>query len=342
MPTIKFAQRGFTLVELLVVIVIIGIMVALLLPAVQSAREAARRSQCVNNLKQVCLAMINYESSHKVFPINWCTSPNSAVREDVVGHSWLTGLLPFLEESVLYSNIKQGGKLGDNLSPGNVEEPPRQPVPEFLCPSDHHSGTMKNQLILTGIVGVTNFKAVAGMNWPSSVTMDGSPNDDQPVVSAKGRNAGKKDGREYGNGIICRGKINACTPPAPLHVTAIRDIRDGTSKTFAIGESVPQWCQTSAWYDFNSATATCGIPLNYKNPNDRTEADRALDENYNNSFMSRHAGGANFALCDGSVTFVDDDIEYLAVGSTPEKPIPGVYMNLATIDGNEMARLPLP
>ena len=342
MSNTRIARHGFTLVELLVVIAIIGILIALLLPAVQAAREAARRGQCLNNLKQVCLAMLNYENANKVFPINWSTSPNSTPKNDAVGHSWLTAVLPFIEEDVLYNSIKQGGKLSDNLLPANVDEPPRQPVPEFVCPSDLHYGTMKNQALLTGIVGVTNFKAVAGMNWPYSVNMDGTPNDSQPVVSARGRNAGKSDGREYGNGIICRGKINACTPPAPLHVTAVRDIRDGTTKTFAIGESVPQWCQTSAWYDYNSATATCGVPLNYKNPNDKTEADRALDDNYNNSFMSRHRGGANFAFCDGSVNFVADDIEYLAVGSTPAKLIPGVYMNLATIDGGEMARLPNP
>jgi prepilin-type N-terminal cleavage/methylation domain-containing protein/prepilin-type processing-associated H-X9-DG protein len=97
---------GFTLVELLVVIAIIGILVGLLLPAVQAAREAARRMQCQNNLKQMGLAMHNYESAHKRFPSALMGSYNGNPQDD--GVSWATAILPFLEQTALYARLEQG------------------------------------------------------------------------------------------------------------------------------------------------------------------------------------------------------------------------------------------
>src|SRR6056297_1076372 len=90
-------RRGFTLVELLVVIAIIGILVALLLPAVQAAREAARRMQCGNNLKQMALAMHNYHDTHKAFPFSYMIDPSNLNVQ-----SWGTRLLPFIEQSAIY------------------------------------------------------------------------------------------------------------------------------------------------------------------------------------------------------------------------------------------------
>ncbi len=106
----RILRRAFTIVELLVVIAIIGILVALLMPAVQMARESARRAQCVNNLKQLGLAMQGYESQNGNYPINWGMPLNSSGAASTglllgdnalytKGHSWLTGLLPYIEES---------------------------------------------------------------------------------------------------------------------------------------------------------------------------------------------------------------------------------------------------
>ena len=127
----SFAERrsGFTLVELLVVIAIIGILVALLLPAVQAAREAARRGQCVNNLKQHGLALLNYESTNKIFPAgrhgcaavnNYDNCTSNPLKED--GASFFVALLPFLEEQSLYSLLhpEKGGIFNDNNPISNI------------------------------------------------------------------------------------------------------------------------------------------------------------------------------------------------------------------------------
>jgi len=334
-------SRGFTLVELLVVIAIIGVLIALLLPAVQAAREAARRAQCTNNLKQLGLALHNYENLNKAFPINWSTTADGAGL-NTVGHSWLTLILPFVEENVLYQSIKLGKPLkyptGEtNPQPGcNNLLAAQQVVAEFVCTSDTQNGTLRNQDPLVGqTLGVTNYKACAGMNWGASVRVDGTTGG--PAVSwPKGRNAASTDGRDRGNGFICRGRLvttSGGTAVNPLFVTSARDIRDGLSKTFAIGEAVPAWSMFSAWYNYNGATATCGIPLNYRRPDQATPEGGASDTsgNYNYSFMSRHRGGGDFCMCDGSVTFITDTIEYLTASGTP-----GVYMALATIDGGEL------
>src|SRR6056297_4055498 len=128
-PTLK---RGFTLIELLVVIAIIAVLVALLLPAVQQAREAARRSSCKNNLKQLGLALHNYHDTHGMFPINWgtgydgTTNPTSSIQ-----FSWMTYILPYIEESALYDTINFNEALDDpnnNAAASTV-------IDTYLCPS---------------------------------------------------------------------------------------------------------------------------------------------------------------------------------------------------------------
>src|SRR3989304_6136809 len=113
--TIHHPKFGFTLVELLVVIAIIGILIALLLPAVQAAREAARRLQCSNNLKQVGLALLNYESSNRVFPFGGLGTQGGGF-----GHSWWVRILPFIEQNAVYEKFDQKsvdtGWLGANTN----------------------------------------------------------------------------------------------------------------------------------------------------------------------------------------------------------------------------------
>src|SRR6056297_544562 len=133
-PMVRSGRRraGFTLIELLVVIAIIAILVALLLPAVQQAREAARRSSCKNNLKQLGLALHNYHDTHGMFPINWgtgydgTTNPTSSVQ-----FSWMTYILPYIEESALYDTINFNEALDDpnnNAAASTV-------IDTYLCPS---------------------------------------------------------------------------------------------------------------------------------------------------------------------------------------------------------------
>jgi prepilin-type N-terminal cleavage/methylation domain-containing protein len=124
-------QSGFTLVELLVVIAIIGVLVALLLPAVQAAREAARRTQCVNSSKQIALAIHNYESANGAVPENFRPS-GTTFESDYVTIGWMQGILPYIEQQALFSRIdrKLPSLTGVNL------EVARTPIAALLCPSD--------------------------------------------------------------------------------------------------------------------------------------------------------------------------------------------------------------
>src|SRR5882757_9724721 len=135
-------KRGFTLVELLVVIAIIGTLVALLLPAIQAAREAGRRSACMNNLKQVGVAIANYESDKKVLPPGaiwerW--RPESKRRSH---GSLLVQLLPYIEERTLYDSFDFTQRITDaEVLPGTTTKIGSTPVSTYVCPSDDHNGS---------------------------------------------------------------------------------------------------------------------------------------------------------------------------------------------------------
>ena len=298
-------HRGFTLIELLVVIAVISLLVALLLPAVQNAREAARRMQCRGHLKQIGLALHNYHGAHRMFPINY---GQGEYNETNRGVSWLQMLLPYIDQRPLYGNIRFGepANQAENLAVSQTV------VPVFLCPSDSHgNGVMPNRRNADGPRAVTNYKASLGSNWNWGRY--------GPVVSTSGRNANDPDGLEHCNGLICRnGAIDASSHG--LFTTRLRDVRDGTSTTFAAGESVPEWSWHTWWFSFNASTATCAIPLNsWYFPED------SLDDWWNNyGFLSRHPQGANFGMVDGSVRFVSENISIR------------VYHQLGTIQGGEV------
>ena len=294
-------RRGFTLIELVVVIAIIGILVAMILPAVMSARESARRTQCKSNIKQLVLAMHHYHDSHRMFPINYGIGLFTVENR---GASWLQMILPVVEQQNLYRRIRLGRPLSD---PRNSEVA-RTPVPVFLCPSDTHNSRMDFRSNVPGTWAVTNYKACAGSNW--------NWGEFGPSATSKGRFRGNPDGLDHGNGIICRGSGR------PV-VTRIRHIRDGTGTTFAVGESVPEWSRHNWWWWFNATTATCAIRLNYKKQPD-LQVEMEGDWWHNYSFLSRHSGGANFGMADGSARFVSEDINA------------NVYKMLGTIQGGEV------
>jgi len=318
-------QAGFTLVELLVVIAIIGILIGLLLPAVQNAREAARSIQCANNLKQIGLAMHNYHTSFKTFPINW--GGDSTTELSARGQTWLTMLLPRLEMNSLYDAIDTDATIQDNLDAAT------RPVSAYRCPSDNSDEIMAMRLNSGNTpIAVTNYKSVAGMNW----MINPFPNSVMNPWSDRGRNAGIDSMSEgvldKGNGLICRGygehrerlpNGSMATLPGAAITTKMRDITDGTSHTFAVGEVVPNYCEWTGWYWFNGSTATCGIPLNYRESSASRES---LASDYQKSwgFHSQHREGANFALCDASVKYVNNNISEQT------------YRGMATINAGEI------
>jgi len=270
-------RRGFTLIELLVVIAVIGVLVALLMPAVQQAREAARRTQCRNNLRQIGVALHNYHASHNMFPPGYVAgAPYPATTN---GWGWPAMLLPYLDQTPLYNAI--------NFQLP-VEHPANLPsvattLPGFLCPSDQ-TGSGKFQI--TDAAGAVIIGKAPASSYAATVGDDSSDADGLT-----------------GNGTFYRNSG-----------TRIADLCDGTSTTVLVGERGfgyvnGTWAgapnaglvRAGALNPWKSATGTSPIFLLVHNNwiNILTDSDGGLDD-----FSSFHAGGAQLLFADGSVRFI--------------------------------------
>ncbi len=291
-------RSAFTLVELLVVIAIIGILVGLLLPAVQAAREAARRMQCSNNVKQLGLAFHNYHDTLKTFPINFAQRGINGFTNDGPGiansgKSWMQMILPQIEQTNLFNNITftvglQPKSSAATTPVGRNRIVAATVIPTYLCPSDdgNEGGTLLSRSDLNETSApadrwaVTGYKACAGSNWAWGVfawTNSGA-------TGVGGKNAGQSDGLNLGNGVIASNQNNSNSP------TRMRDITDGTSNTYIVGEALPGWSQWNWWYNPNACTATTAIPLNRV-----TKVAKNIGDWPNNyGFASRHTGGGQF------------------------------------------------
>ncbi|WP_437222785.1 DUF1559 domain-containing protein [Planctomicrobium sp. SH661] len=277
---------GFTLIELLVVIAIIAVLIALLLPAVQQAREAARRSQCKNNLKQLALAMHNYHDTHSVFPFGYSTVDQGIIKAPAgsVNHSdtqlgWGTMLLPYIDQAGLYNLIaSKKGFDGPRwwLRPDLNDAPgAKTPISTFQCPSDPMGG-LNTKL---GNFGKTNYVAVGTEDHANCMFS----NDFAPAVR-------------------------------------VRDVTDGLSNTGMIGEVTTMGKYSGfVWmgaYD-NVAEWNYAIsPMIYNHPDPYTYPAGSFLINGTNyrAFSSAHVGGAHFALADGSVIFMSQNIFYADYG----------------------------
>lgn len=301
----SLVRRAFTLVELLVVIAIIGVLVALLLPAVQAAREAARRMKCSNNVKQIVLALHNYHDIHKLFPINVSSHPDYT-RTAKQG-SWHTAILPFIEQKALFDRVDVNLPIGDANNRTVNTDVAQTPVKMFLCPSDDTKGGV---MIGTRYVpdtpwGVTNYMASMGSIWKQG---DAACFHDFPY----GRGAGGDGNTNGNNGFLCN-FIPGLT--AARWNTRLADIEDGTTNTFAIGEIVPQWRAHCAWFWFASMSSS-GCPMNYQsaaikasNGSRTLRTDWIVGWQNNYGFYSQHPGGVNFGFVDGSVKFLPQNID---------------------------------
>jgi prepilin-type N-terminal cleavage/methylation domain-containing protein/prepilin-type processing-associated H-X9-DG protein len=306
--------RGFTLVELLVVIAIIGILVGLLLPAVQAAREAARRMQCSNNLKQLGLAIHNYHDAHKTFPSGYIRTSGGA------GWGWGALSLPFIEQQAMNEQLQvTRANLDTVLSspPANMAALMQTPISSFLCPSDTgYDGNFilplsprgRNAYNPGGIqASVSNYKGSAGVLSP------------QHVPSGSGAVPRDSRGVFFGNGKV-----------------RVADVSDGTSNTIAIGEADTRIRRSGSWVGIRSGNTLAhssvyfvvswaGARLNQPGvaPFPPHGNSGSPDSNpglntppgANQGFGSLHAGGANFCLADGSVHFISQDIEHRPVYS---------------------------
>jgi prepilin-type N-terminal cleavage/methylation domain-containing protein/prepilin-type processing-associated H-X9-DG protein len=288
-------RAAFTLVELLVVIAIIGVLIGLLLPAVQKVREAANRTKCSNHLKQLGLAVHAYHDSFNFFPV----SSYHDLSIDAPNWSWLARILPYVEQQPLYNQGQiPTAPLSFSLSTIATQ------IPLFLCPSDplSTSGPRTDEINIGPTpVGLTNYKGVSGANWGNNGSgvygSAGSPFTCDP----RWRNpsvSGSFNGLDDGDGIFFR-----CDFRAPRNLASVLD---GTSNTFMIGEDVPSKNEHCDWPFMNHAVGTCGIGPNARDASGAEYHPYDWPNVY--SFRSMHPAGLNFAFADGSVRFISDTI----------------------------------
>lgn len=298
-------RRGFTLIELLVVIAIIAVLVALLLPAVQQAREAARRSQCKNNLKQYGLGLLTYEETHKQFPGG--------------GHNWQRPeigfqvmLLPVMDQANLYERADMNGQQAWNVCVetvgGNCTKYLRQmQVPYALCPSDFDQAIRDTGWAQTNYCGSLGSQRTPSANGACNLFFTPGVHHEQPQGAAD-------HGNDVG-GTQISGMFGRINPGF-----RIAEVSDGTSNTIFVGEIIPQ-CNdhTGGWWLYNAmgnAHASTSVPLNTmttcageKNP-EYPACTAQNNWNLSWGFRSRHVGGAQFVFGDGAVRFVSQNTDY--------------------------------
>ncbi len=313
-------NRGFTLVELLVVIAIIAMLVTLLLPAVQGAREAARRTQCQNNLKQLGLAVLNFESAKGEFPEGSYHIQAVAANHENHRTNWALRILPYSEEQGLYDLYDQEKH---NSHPDNLPVL-RTPRSVFKCTSDVlvREMVVPTQMPFTAPIGIAtgSYKGVSGTRWGTDNGFFDYPNFAPDF----------KENKRFRGPLIMQGM-----EPLTFRPVQIKHIADGTSKTFLIGEYATVYSEQlnatgSAFWASTHSFHNLGAPQrehytrisNYDKcmqltGNKHWQCDRA--------FASLHAGNAiNFVFCDGSVRAIPPEIDG------------NLYVALATIDGDEI------
>lgn len=284
--------RGFTLVELLVVIAIIGILIALLLPAVQAAREAARRMQCSSNLKQVGLAILNYENTHKFFPKG--TSCTVACK----GHSALASLLPYVEQGDVYNRYDFNQRIydPDNLRVTVIHVPP------YMCPSDNAAGRVMNVNFARSNIVVcfgSKKQGVSSADW----TTDGAFQND--LCKKLGDFS---DGTSY--------------TAVASEVIAGRDDNFSDDKQFDVRGVWSEGTSMGAcaYTHLNTPNSSVGDALflmsGQRNcvPLDKMPCNDSAGSTYYNEYASArslHPGGVNVAFADGHVSFFTDEVDLL-------------------------------
>ena len=305
------AKWGFTLIELLVVIAIIAVLIALLLPAVQQAREAARRSQCKNNLKQMGLALHNYLDNTKgVFPrgVNHSSGPACCCVTDngQVGHTIHAMLLPFMDQAPLYAKINFGVRASDVLNAPVYQAR----MPAFICPS--------------AILPPVPASGAQPHNYPAAGT-------------AHGYGLCGVHGSGTTNGIFASrwGLVNDGTGSVGDGTMTIAGITDGLSNTMAFSEFAHGRPNSFSGATVHSYGESWFIP-NYGN----TEYSILANATPNNpsytylathnwgTVRSYHVGGAHTVLCDGSVRFISENISgltWVALGTPRSGEVVGEF-----------------
>jgi prepilin-type N-terminal cleavage/methylation domain-containing protein/prepilin-type processing-associated H-X9-DG protein len=265
-------DSGFTLIELLVVLAIIGVLIGLLLPAVQKIREAAARTQCVNNLKQIGLALQNYHDTAHSFAPGYISNYDSAGNDTGPGWGWASVILPEMEQQNLYAGIQFDQPIEAAVNSGVRV----MPIKSYLCPSDAAPPTWTARRYDAAGNPVATICDVASANYLGVFGVT------EPGVD--------------GEGVFFRNS----------HVR-IADITDGTSQTIMVGERAYSLAPAT-WvgavtnaevFPYNSSNMVLGHTGESRGP--------AVPVDINN-FSSRHSGGVNFVFADGHVQFLTSSV----------------------------------
>ena len=317
--------RGFTLIELLVVIAIIAVLIALLLPAVQQAREAARRTQCKNNLKQLGLACHNYHDVFQQFPHNY----DGRARQDQLGQwqngtgcfGWIVMALPYFDQAPLYNqfNFNDQTSSSGNTSFGWTSQVNTNLataiLPGLMCPSNPQQSRVNAYIAGAGggntynntPVGRTDYTGNMGFvagDWRSCITSDGGP---IPLTKTGAETVGQPLDA-WGYNLSNLGGVNGIFSFAGT--AKIRDVTDGTSNTLLIMED-------HHWANGRSKPTEITGDVGWASAMSISTAANLINQNYGSAgsdvnkchgISSTHVGGAQILLCDGSVRFLSENI----------------------------------
>jgi prepilin-type N-terminal cleavage/methylation domain-containing protein/prepilin-type processing-associated H-X9-DG protein len=359
----RLTRKAFTLIELLVVIAIIGVLIGLLLPAVQKVREAAARAQCVNNLKQIGIALHNYHDTYSKFPpgyIDGQTNPNDTPDLDMgPGWGWAALLLPFVEQQNLFNQIN----FSQGITNGNNATIAQMPLKIYQCPSDGYQQPviLYDSTFTNPIATVAHGNYVAACGWeecfmnaggnPQPTYLNNDDPNDSPIT------AGDPTDGILGMGVSCTFGAAGVGLFYRNSTNRIANVTDGLSNTVIVGERCaahspttwagavtgarcPAWMCTTPWTTPYTPPSQAPVDPVNGSAYDNADFDEALclaHGNYTHkpnsdnpifdpdTFWSMHIGGANFLFGDGSVHFLTSGID------------PTTYQYLMTIAGGDLS-----
>ncbi|MDY0166623.1 MAG: DUF1559 domain-containing protein [Thermoguttaceae bacterium] len=321
------ARAGFTLVELLVVVTIIGILIALLLPAVQGARETARRAQCSNNLRQLGVALHSYHSLLSSLPMGswarWDGNEEPPPRIEGAG-SVLTQILPMIEQQAIYDELYDAANKYPSFDPSdnmleqhpNFENIRKHWIPIYMCPSDDSKNMNPKKYCFVSYMGSAGPRTVSdGGDWRSPcLCPDGLAFNELFKTRLLPRDGGFRRASFPAPGPFTRHHSGTRHPAIEFAM-----IRDGLSNTIFFGEVRPR-CFSSArstWANsaHGSGVVATTIPINYDSCGHRgtwqlVDGCRTdCNGNVNLGFKSKHPGGAMFLFGDSAVRFLSESID---------------------------------